>query len=79
MPAARLPLALCAAAEGQRVEIRTERLQADLGTLLRWAGDSGIELAGLDARAASLEEAFLEIAENRRGPAGRTGPMAGAR
>ncbi|MER7122124.1 ABC transporter ATP-binding protein [Streptomyces goshikiensis] len=79
VPAARLPLALCAAAEGQRVEIRTERLQADLGTLLRWAGESGIELAGLDARAASLEEAFLEIAENRRGPAGRTGPMAGAR
>ncbi|MFG2876308.1 ABC transporter ATP-binding protein [Streptomyces sp. NPDC048337] len=66
VPAARLPLALHAAAYGRRVEIRTERLQADLTELLRWAHDSGVELAGLDARSASLEDAFLEIAGNRR-------------
>ncbi|MGW3325032.1 ABC transporter ATP-binding protein [Streptomyces virginiae] len=72
VPAARLPLTLRAAADGQRVEIRTERLQADLAELLDWARECGVELAGLDARSASLEEAFLEIAENRRTAGGRT-------
>ncbi|WEH34377.1 ABC transporter ATP-binding protein [Streptomyces sp. AM 4-1-1] len=62
VPAARLPLSLRAAAEGQRIEIRTARLQDSLGELLLWAGQSGIELLGLDARSASLEEAFLDIA-----------------
>ncbi|WP_327414862.1 ABC transporter ATP-binding protein [Streptomyces sp. NBC_01233] len=80
MPAARLPLALHAAAHGRRVEIRTERLQADLTELLGWARENGVELDGLDARSASLEEAFLEIAENRRSAGGRTeDTMAGTR
>lgn len=70
VPAARLPLSLRAAASGQRVEIRTGRLQEDLTELLGWARENGVELAGLDARSASLEEAFLEIAENRRTAAG---------
>ncbi|MEU3059077.1 ABC transporter ATP-binding protein [Streptomyces subrutilus] len=73
VPAGRLPLALHAAAHGRQVEIRTGRLQADLGALLRWAHDTGVELAGLDARSASLEEAFLEIARDRRRAAGRSG------
>ncbi|MFD7031262.1 ABC transporter ATP-binding protein [Streptomyces sp. NPDC059917] len=64
--AARLPLALRAAADGQRVEIRTDRLQSTLGELLRWADGAAVELAGLDARSASLEEAFLEIARGHR-------------
>ncbi|MEU4731133.1 ABC transporter ATP-binding protein [Streptomyces sp. NPDC023588] len=72
VPAARLPLALHAAADGRRVEIRTERLQADLAGLLTWAREHGVELDGLDARSASLEEAFLEIAQNRRSVGGRT-------
>ncbi|MEW2140549.1 ABC transporter ATP-binding protein [Streptomyces sp. NPDC005409] len=72
VPAARLPLALHAAADGRRVEIRTERLQADLAVLLAWAREHGVELDGLDARSASLEEAFLEIAQNRRSAGGRT-------
>ncbi|MFG2973948.1 ABC transporter ATP-binding protein [Streptomyces sp. NPDC048331] len=72
VPAARLPLALRAAAYGRRVEIRTEHLQADLAELLDWAREHGVELIGLDARSASLEEAFLEIAENRRTAGGRT-------
>ncbi|MEU9705530.1 ABC transporter ATP-binding protein [Streptomyces sp. NPDC047981] len=58
----RLPLHLKAAAEGGRVEIRTHELQDALGDLLRWAADTGVRLDGLDARSASLEEAFLEIA-----------------
>lgn len=72
VPAARLPLTLRAAADGQRVEIRTDRLQGDLAELLDWARECDVELAGLDARTASLEEAFLEIAENRRSTGGRT-------
>ncbi|GGZ56502.1 multidrug ABC transporter ATP-binding protein [Streptomyces inusitatus] len=64
VPAGRLPLSLHAAAEGPRVSIRTQHLQESLGELLRWAEESGIRLEGLDARSASLEEAFLEIARN---------------
>ncbi|KOU76618.1 ABC transporter ATP-binding protein [Streptomyces sp. IGB124] len=80
VPAARLPLTLRAAASGQRVEIRTQRLQADLTELLGWARETGVELAGLDARSASLEEAFLEIAHSRRGAGDRTeDTMAGTR
>ncbi|WP_327384499.1 ABC transporter ATP-binding protein [Streptomyces sp. NBC_01207] len=79
--AARLPLSLRAAAFGQRVEIRTERLQDDLTELLGWARENGVELAGLDARSASLEEAFLEIAQNRRNAGDRSDDdtMAGTR
>lgn len=58
VPAARLPLTLRAAVDGRRVEIRTERLQYDLGLLLRWAHDDGVELAALDARGSSPEGAF---------------------
>ncbi|MCZ7459379.1 ABC transporter ATP-binding protein [Streptomyces sp. WMMC940] len=62
VPASRLPLTLRAAADGQRVEIRTRELQRSLGELLRWADEAGVRLDRLDARSASLEEAFLEIA-----------------
>ncbi|MFJ6778356.1 ABC transporter ATP-binding protein [Streptomyces yangpuensis] len=80
VPAARLPLTLRAAAFGQRVEIRTERLQEDLTELLGWAREDGVRLTGLDARSASLEEAFLEIARNHRGAGDRTeDTMAGTR
>ncbi|QDY77699.1 ABC transporter ATP-binding protein [Streptomyces qinzhouensis] len=63
VPAARLPLSLKAGAAGQQVEIRTHELQESLEELLRWARENGVRLEGLDARAASLEEAFLEIAQ----------------
>ncbi|MFB7172924.1 ABC transporter ATP-binding protein [Streptomyces sp. NPDC056254] len=80
VPAARLPLTLRAAASGQSVEIRTGRLQTDLTELLGWARENDVELAGLDARSASLEEAFLEIAHSRRDTGGRTeDTMAGTR
>ncbi|MFE7132258.1 ABC transporter ATP-binding protein [Streptomyces sp. NPDC057638] len=64
VPAARLPLSLRAGAEGRRVEIRTQDLQHSLGELLAWAGRTGTRLEELDARSASLEEAFLEIARS---------------
>lgn len=60
--AGQLPLSLRAAADGPRVEIRTPRLQESLGELLTWAERSEVTLIGLDARSASLEEAFLDIA-----------------
>ncbi|MFH9728263.1 ABC transporter ATP-binding protein [Streptomyces sp. NPDC017254] len=62
VPAARLPLHLRAAEDEGRVEIRTGSLQDDLAALLGWAGDNGVRLDALDARSASLEEAFLDIA-----------------
>ncbi|MEU9620407.1 MULTISPECIES: ABC transporter ATP-binding protein [unclassified Streptomyces] len=64
VPAARLPLSLRAAADGRRIEIRTRRLQDSLTELLLWARESRVQLLGLDARSASLEEAFLDIAQS---------------
>ncbi|MGI5481980.1 ABC transporter ATP-binding protein [Streptomyces lavendofoliae] len=64
VPAARLPLSLRAAATGRHVEIRTHTLQESLADLLLWAREAGVRLEGLDARSASLEEAFLDIARN---------------
>ncbi|MFB8027371.1 MULTISPECIES: ABC transporter ATP-binding protein [unclassified Streptomyces] len=58
-----LPPALRGDADGRHVDIRTRTLQQSLHELLRWAHESGVELLGLDARSASLEEAFLEIAK----------------
>ncbi|MEU2434008.1 ABC transporter ATP-binding protein [Streptomyces sp. NPDC007861] len=64
IPAERLPLSLRAAeSDDGRIEIRTHELQNALGELLRWADESGVRLEGLDARSASLEEAFLDIAD----------------
>ncbi|MEV6397097.1 ABC transporter ATP-binding protein [Streptomyces sp. NPDC051907] len=72
--AARLPLTLEAAAHGRRIEIRTRRLQDALGELLAWARELNVTLEGLDARSASLEEAFLDIAQQ-----GNETEMAGSR
>ncbi|MFE5794463.1 ABC transporter ATP-binding protein [Streptomyces sp. NPDC056503] len=72
VPAARLPLGLRAAEDGGRIEIRTHALQDDLTALLGWARDHGVRLDGLDARSASLEEAFLDIASRTEAtPAGQ--------
>ncbi|MFI6444841.1 ABC transporter ATP-binding protein [Kitasatospora sp. NPDC050543] len=49
-------------AEGRRISVRTRDLQGDLTTILGWAARHGLALGGLDARSASLEEAFLAIA-----------------
>ncbi|MFC8763515.1 ABC transporter ATP-binding protein [Streptomyces sp. NPDC057193] len=68
VPAGRLPLHLRAAEDGGRVEIRTASLQDDLTALLGWARDHDVRLDGLDARSASLEEAFLDIASRATEP-----------
>ncbi|MBB0246940.1 ATP-binding cassette domain-containing protein [Streptomyces alkaliphilus] len=49
------------------VEVRSRRLQRDLTDLLLWARERDVELGRLDARSASLEEAFLRIAEDDAG------------
>ena len=45
------------------VRLSTFALQPALTQLLAWAAEHGLELAGLQARAASLEEAFLAVAD----------------
>jgi ABC-2 type transport system ATP-binding protein len=46
-----------------RVQLSTFALQPTLTQLLTWAGEHGLELAGLQAQAASLEQAFLAVAD----------------
>jgi ABC-2 type transport system ATP-binding protein len=50
------------AGAGRSVTIHTAALQQTLTVLLAWAADRGVALGELDARSASLEEAFLAIA-----------------
>jgi ABC-2 type transport system ATP-binding protein len=45
------------------VQLSTFALQPTLTQLLGWAGEHGLELTGLQARAASLEQAFLAVAD----------------
>ncbi|WP_433871325.1 ABC transporter ATP-binding protein [Saccharopolyspora sp. CA-218241] len=63
-PGAVLPeLAGSAEFTGTRVEIRTPALQRDLRVLLEWAGQRGVELAGLRAHHASLDDVFHSVRE----------------
>ena len=48
------------------VELSTYALQPALTQLLAWAGEHGLELTGLQARPASLEQAFLAVADGDR-------------
>jgi ABC-2 type transport system ATP-binding protein len=45
------------------LQLSTFALQPALTQLLTWAADQGLELTGLEARAASLEQAFLAVAD----------------
>jgi ABC-type multidrug transport system ATPase subunit len=45
------------------VQLSTFALQPTLAQLLTWAGEHGLELSDLQARAASLEESFLAVAD----------------
>ncbi|OLB73622.1 MAG: multidrug ABC transporter ATP-binding protein [Actinobacteria bacterium 13_2_20CM_2_71_6] len=47
-----------------RVTVHTDALQRTVTALLSWANQRGVDLGQLDARSASLEEAFLSIAAN---------------
>jgi ABC-2 type transport system ATP-binding protein len=49
--------------DGSLAVLTTEDLQQTLESVLRWAGDRRLKLHDLTARPASLEEAFLAIAE----------------
>ncbi|GAA2150139.1 ABC transporter ATP-binding protein [Kitasatospora kazusensis] len=49
-------------ADGRRITVQTHQLQSTLTGLLGWAAHQEVALGGLDARSASLEEAFLAIA-----------------
>ncbi|WNM36803.1 ABC transporter ATP-binding protein [Streptomyces sp. Li-HN-5-11] len=51
--------------DGRTVRLRTRELQRTATALLVWAERAGVELRRLDARSASLEEAFLGIARER--------------
>jgi ABC-2 type transport system ATP-binding protein len=51
------------AAGPPHVELRTDDLQPTLAAVLAWAGEHGVELTGLQARPASLEQAFLAVAD----------------
>ncbi|MER7971469.1 ABC transporter ATP-binding protein [Streptomyces sp. NPDC005840] len=61
--------------EGRTVRLRTRELQRAATGLLTWAEGARVELGGLDVRSASLEEAFLGIAQQHRTDGGH-GPAA---
>ncbi|SDP68000.1 ABC transporter ATP-binding protein [Lentzea jiangxiensis] len=64
VPPSGIPLPVVADADSSgRVTVRTNDLQSTLHELLAWAHSNDVALSGLDARSASLEEAFLAIAE----------------
>ncbi|MFC9979019.1 ABC transporter ATP-binding protein [Gordonia sp. NPDC127522] len=52
-----------------RVQVLTSDLQGHLDELLTWARVNAVPLAGLEARAASLESVFLDIAAGTDDPA----------
>ncbi|MER5973355.1 ABC transporter ATP-binding protein [Streptomyces sp. NPDC002055] len=54
-------------AADRAVRLSTRDLQHTTTETLLWARDKGIDLAGLNARSASLEEAFLHIAQGTYG------------
>jgi ABC-2 type transport system ATP-binding protein len=56
----KLPEAVVRVEDG-RVTIESRRLQSDLTALLSWADEHALELAGLAARPASLEDVFLDV------------------
>ncbi|WP_328396108.1 ABC transporter ATP-binding protein [Nocardia sp. NBC_00416] len=62
-----------------RVTVTTHDLQGHLHELLEWARAHGLRLGGLEARAASLESVFLDIATAAGDPSAATPDLIGAR
>ncbi|SDC18915.1 ABC-2 type transport system ATP-binding protein [Geodermatophilus telluris] len=58
-----VPAGVTVVSAGPRVEWHTHALQPVLAELLAWAARAGVVLPGLQARAASLEQAFLAVAD----------------
>jgi ABC-2 type transport system ATP-binding protein len=48
---------------GERLTVYTTTIQDTLTEVLLWARQQGVELRDLDARSASLEEAFMAVAK----------------
>ncbi|MFE5580328.1 ABC transporter ATP-binding protein [Kitasatospora sp. NPDC056531] len=67
------------AVDGRKVTVQTVGLQDTLTDLLGWARHHSIALGALDARSASLEEAFLAIASEAAHQAPPQAPTASAR
>ncbi|MFH8380079.1 ABC transporter ATP-binding protein [Kitasatospora sp. NPDC018058] len=65
--------------DGRKVTVQTVGLQDTLTDLLGWARHHGIALGALDARSASLEEAFLAIASEAAHQVPPQAPAAPAR
>jgi ABC-2 type transport system ATP-binding protein len=61
-----VPAGVQVVSAGPRVEWHTRALQPVLAQLLAWAAAYGVVLRGLQARAASLEQAFLAVADAER-------------
>jgi len=61
-----------------RVTVYTDDLQGHLSELLAWAGARGLQLHGLEARAASLESVFLDVAADAADAPVSTPDMIGA-
>ncbi|MGW5749772.1 ABC transporter ATP-binding protein [Nocardia rhamnosiphila] len=64
---------------GARVIVSTHDLQGDLSVLLGWAEEQGVRLGGLEARAASLETVFLDIADDSAAAPAADPELIGAR
>ena len=63
VPQLPVPAGVEVVSAGPRVEWHTRTLQPVLAQLLAWAAAYGVVLRGLQARAASLEQAFLAVAD----------------
>ena len=63
---------------GARVTIHTHELQTHLSHVLAWAGEHRLHLGGLEARAATLESVFLDVATDPADAAAPTHDMIGA-
>ncbi|WP_277211090.1 ABC transporter ATP-binding protein [Isoptericola croceus] len=59
-----LPGLVGAAVDRGRVRLQSTTLQQDLEAVLNWARERGMRLEELEARSASLEQAFLSLAED---------------
>ncbi|MGH9271762.1 MAG: ABC transporter ATP-binding protein [Ilumatobacteraceae bacterium] len=64
---------------GSRIVITTPALQHDLFELLSWARRHDVRLEGLDARAATLERIFLDVAGDAAAPTAPDRELTGAR
>ena len=63
VPPPPVPAGVHVVSAGPQVEWHTRALQPALARLLAWAAAYGVVLRGLQARSASLEQAFLAVAD----------------